>query len=484
MLYWCDPQKREEVFRKADAILLQLFEGFNLEEEMKIDFTDRDEHLWRIFNRNRRDKRERVVWNKYEWRYFLRTCKGIDLCSGLTMAEIGQQGNIDRLSSDDKYRLGACIYDFKTSKLFQGTDLENCRKGIKMLRELMIETAEKIKHRLSKLLEEHAALIAGSEDGDNEEVQVTEETVKNICDQYYPEPDDMALTDCNNQDMITALDNMIEYGKDASKSSNLMAPEIGPWEYEEEAAASFWTFGESDEEDSFSDVDHDDVIPMLSLGEAEGVRQGDSKLFQRHIDHGEAEFRSDAPLSALTPPLLFDKERSGLAVFPKHTHARPQEEKGEPALKSRARTLPVEDNSQGRTYKNCKSGLNATKAMQNSVVPKSAMDKNMEQTIGTAAVLSKSPSVAPSLKQPLISDFLSRRNKENQPPQPPQTTLITQCFASEHRNTTSEIEIPKHSRSEQLKAAGHVTSAAKRKISSLEKRPPLGPAMMSSCPVG
>ncbi|KAF8950165.1 hypothetical protein BGZ46_004696, partial [Entomortierella lignicola] len=160
MLFWCDPEKREEGFRKADAILLELFEGFNL-EEMKIFFTNRDKYHWQVFNNHNRNHNERVAWNKYEWRYFLRTRKGIDLCSGLFMAQIGQPGNIDRLSSSGKYRLGTCIYipqglnfgkesleDFKTSKLFQGTDLENCRKGIKMLRKLMIETAEKMKHRL------------------------------------------------------------------------------------------------------------------------------------------------------------------------------------------------------------------------------------------------------------------------------------------------------------------------------------------------
>ncbi|KAG0062405.1 hypothetical protein BGZ92_006184, partial [Podila epicladia] len=138
MLYWCDPEKREEGFRKADAILQGLFEEFNLEEEMKIDFTDRDVYYWRVFSNNRRNKKEFVAWNKYEWRYFLRTCNGI-FCSGLSMAKIGQSGNIDRLSSDGKYQLGACIYipqglnfakelleDFKTSKLLQGTDLENC----------------------------------------------------------------------------------------------------------------------------------------------------------------------------------------------------------------------------------------------------------------------------------------------------------------------------------------------------------------------
>lgn len=83
------------------------------------------------------------------------------LCSGLSMKKIGQLGNIDRLASDGEYRLGGCIFipvglnfgkelleDFKTSALFQGSDLENCQKGIKMLRDLMMKTTEKMKRRL------------------------------------------------------------------------------------------------------------------------------------------------------------------------------------------------------------------------------------------------------------------------------------------------------------------------------------------------
>lgn len=110
MLHWCDAEKREEGFRKADGILLELFEGFNLEEEMKIGFTEHDEYRWRVFCNSKRYKKERVTWDKYEWRYFLRAYKGIDLCSGLPMAKIGQLGNIDRLASDGVYRLGGCIY--------------------------------------------------------------------------------------------------------------------------------------------------------------------------------------------------------------------------------------------------------------------------------------------------------------------------------------------------------------------------------------
>ncbi|KAG0318269.1 hypothetical protein BGZ99_005789 [Dissophora globulifera] len=152
---------REKGFRKADAILLKLFEGFDPEEEVKISFTSSDKLRWRGFCNSKRQK-QRIAWNKYEWRYFLRTCDGTDLCSGLAMAEIGQLGN-------------SHLDNFKTSTLFGGTDLENCIKGIKMLRGLMIETAEKMRQRLPKLLEEHSELIVDIEDSDNNEAQESEE---------------------------------------------------------------------------------------------------------------------------------------------------------------------------------------------------------------------------------------------------------------------------------------------------------------------
>jgi len=89
LLYWGDKEKRERGFLKADAILLKLFEGFNLEEEMRIDFTEDDERRWNRFNQSKVTKKECVVWNKYEWRYLVRTCGDTDLCSGLSMMEIG-----------------------------------------------------------------------------------------------------------------------------------------------------------------------------------------------------------------------------------------------------------------------------------------------------------------------------------------------------------------------------------------------------------
>lgn len=57
MIYWCDPDKREAGFRKADAILLELFEGFEPEKERKIDFTPVEESLWERFLSNKGKER-------------------------------------------------------------------------------------------------------------------------------------------------------------------------------------------------------------------------------------------------------------------------------------------------------------------------------------------------------------------------------------------------------------------------------------------
>ncbi|KAF9370249.1 hypothetical protein BGX21_005624, partial [Mortierella sp. AD011] len=110
------------------------------------------------------------------------------------------------------------------------------------------------------LLKEHVALIVGSGDSDNKEVQMAEETVENIHDQYKPEPDDIVLTGCNNQDMITDIDSMIECDEDATNSSYPQVADIESWgyegEYKKETATSFWAFTESNEGDSSLDVDY------------------------------------------------------------------------------------------------------------------------------------------------------------------------------------------------------------------------------------
>ncbi|KAG0019073.1 hypothetical protein BGZ82_000268, partial [Podila clonocystis] len=352
MLYWCDAEKREEGFRKADGILLELFEGFNREEEMKIVFTEHDEYRWRVFFNSKHDKKERVTWDKYEWQYFLRVCKGIDLCSGLSMAKIGQLGNIDRLASDGVYRLGGCIYipqglnfgkellaDFKTSKLFQGTDLENCRKGIKMLRDLMIETAENMKHRLPELLEEHSALVGGFEGGDNLDVQVVEQTIEDMCDQYEPAAGDMAMTECDNQGETTDMDNTNDCDDDSAETSYPLAAEMSPGGYEEDSAA-FWALAQSNEDNSSSNDDLDHAAPTMSFGAEEDLSQGGSRLLQRYINDVSVVSLSTVSSSDLVLPVSSEKERNDSCMrdplarqsqpfFEKGSHQRRSSSKGD-----------------------------------------------------------------------------------------------------------------------------------------------------------
>ncbi|KAF9309360.1 hypothetical protein BG003_009850, partial [Podila horticola] len=80
-------------------------------------------------------------------------------------------------------------------------------------------------------------------------------------------------------------DNTIECDEDAAKPRYPLAAAMHPREYEE-TSASFWAFAATDEDGSFSDVDHDYADPMPSFGAAEDSSQGDNFLFQRHVDHG------------------------------------------------------------------------------------------------------------------------------------------------------------------------------------------------------
>jgi hypothetical protein len=67
MLYWCDPEKQKEGFKRVDTILLKLFEWFDLEEEMKIDFMDHNKYYWQDFCYHKCKKKDHIAWNKYEW---------------------------------------------------------------------------------------------------------------------------------------------------------------------------------------------------------------------------------------------------------------------------------------------------------------------------------------------------------------------------------------------------------------------------------
>ncbi|KAG0008051.1 hypothetical protein BGZ82_004926, partial [Podila clonocystis] len=170
-----------------------------------------------------------------------------------------------------------------------------------MLRGLMIKTAEKMKHRLPELLEEHSALIAGFEDSDNLDVQVVEQTIEDMCYQYEPASGDMALTDCDNQGMTTDIDNIIGCDGNSAEPSYPLAAEMSPWDYGESAA--FWAFAESDEHDSFSNDDLDHAAPILSFDADKGLTQCGSHLFQRYIDDGPVVSPLDVTPSSLTLPV-------------------------------------------------------------------------------------------------------------------------------------------------------------------------------------
>lgn len=225
-------------------------------------------------------------------------------------------------------------------------------------------------------MEEHAALIAGLEDSDNKEVQVLEEAVEDLYDQYETAPEGMALTDCDTQGKIMDRD--------------------------------------------------DQAIPTLSFATVEEADQSDDKLLQRLFDRGEIESRSDTPMNTLTLPLHFETE-SDLIVHPKHPHAGPWREKVESTLRS-TWTIPIEDGNsrtcntalQEPAHKKLKPGLNGTKALQENEAPNLKTTKKLRQTIHTANVVSSSsPSVFSPLRQPLIRDSLFKGGKENRLPRLP-----------------------------------------------------------------
>ncbi|KAF9951960.1 hypothetical protein BGZ70_000790 [Mortierella alpina] len=434
MLYWCDPEKREEGFRKADAILLELFERFNLEKEMNIDFTDRNEFYWREFCRSKR-KKDRNSWNKYEWRFFLRTCNNIDLCSGLSMTDIGQTGNIDRLTDDGKYRLGACIYiphglnfgkqlleDFKTSKLFQGTDLENCRKGIKMLRDLMIDTAETMKNRLPKLLGEHAALMADSEDKGIKEAQMLEVVGKNSRYQYDSSYEDRALADCDSQSLIKEEGITTDSDHDASEPRYPPVAKMNHSEYKENTASSIWTFDEGDTTDSFSNTSDDDSVSELSVGATEDLIEGDNILLQQHMQHQAT------------------KSLSGVAA------ASTVVSRSDPSQVSLLKQLPIDD----FLFKHGKG--NQPPHTVSFAQPSSPQHRNAH---ATTAVSRSDPCHVSLLKQLPIDDFLIKHGKRKQPFQ---TASFTQPSPSPRHDSVfshsaSKMTTVKYGRQEQAEVS-------------------------------
>ncbi|KAG0269263.1 hypothetical protein BGZ95_002142 [Linnemannia exigua] len=207
-----------------------------------------------------------------------------------------------------------------------------------------------------------------------------------------------------------------------------LSEKINPREYGVKTTTSLWAFefAESDEDDSFSDVDHDQAIPTPSFATVEEADQSHNKLLPLLFDHGKIEARSDTPMSTLSLPLHFETESDHIA-HPRHPHAGPWREKVESTLKS-TWTIPDEHGNsrtfntalQEPAHEKLRPGLNGTKALQENETSNLKMSKKLRQAShATKIVSSSSPSVFSPLRQPLISDSLFKSGKENRPPRLP-----------------------------------------------------------------
>lgn len=160
-----------------------------------------------------------------------------------------------------------------------------------------------------RLLEEHSALIGGFEDGDNLDVQVVEQTIEDMCDQYEPAAGDMALTECDNQGKTTDMDNTNDCDDDSAEPSYPLAAEMSPRGYEEDSAV-FWALAQSDEDNSSSNDDLDHAAPTISFGAEEDSSQGGSRLLQRYINGGPVVSLSTVSSCDLALPVSSEKERN------------------------------------------------------------------------------------------------------------------------------------------------------------------------------
>ncbi|KAI7816629.1 hypothetical protein BC939DRAFT_481860 [Gamsiella multidivaricata] len=77
----------EDGVQWTDHIIEELRDGFDAEKEKK-PWTAEWEQRWRKFV-NSKVHRDRVVWSKFEWRFFLETCQGRSLVTGQPIAQCG-----------------------------------------------------------------------------------------------------------------------------------------------------------------------------------------------------------------------------------------------------------------------------------------------------------------------------------------------------------------------------------------------------------
>lgn len=93
----------EEGVKWADGVIQELQGGFDSQSEEDEAWTNQWEHRWKVFVKNKDFKghRERVLWTKHEWRYFVKRCQGRSLVTGQVLE--GKACHIDRVFNSDDY---------------------------------------------------------------------------------------------------------------------------------------------------------------------------------------------------------------------------------------------------------------------------------------------------------------------------------------------------------------------------------------------
>ncbi|KAK5828307.1 hypothetical protein F5H01DRAFT_360223 [Linnemannia elongata] len=99
----------EEGVKWADGVIQELQGGFDSQSEEDEAWTNQWEHRWKVFVKNKDFKghRERVLWTKHEWRYFVKRCQGRSLVTGQVLE--GKACHIDRVFNSDDYGVKNCL---------------------------------------------------------------------------------------------------------------------------------------------------------------------------------------------------------------------------------------------------------------------------------------------------------------------------------------------------------------------------------------
>ncbi|KAG9060867.1 hypothetical protein KI688_007936 [Linnemannia hyalina] len=123
----------EEGVKWADQVIRELRDGFEPSKWEDVVWTNDWENRWNVFVKNKAfsGHKERVVWSKHEWRFFVERCQGRSLVTGQVLE--GRACHVDRVFNSDSYSVKNCLtieqglnfakrdmLEFQTSNSFSG----------------------------------------------------------------------------------------------------------------------------------------------------------------------------------------------------------------------------------------------------------------------------------------------------------------------------------------------------------------------------